>query len=254
MFRQLLYPCDPSRVRAAKRMVVGRRVLRLHSEQHPGTPRYTVIPISHLNQYRNILCKVRYSTEAAANAAAIAAEAGNDELTPWEVVWWPPKYRSEHPETSRFEAVPQTDIRKFWSLGARTEWSGMSRPDATHEAARRSGLPELWCVFANDGARFKGQEPHTVKSFDGLSHSEKDKVRATYDSERAAWQAIPLIAEREREQTAKYEQQRREWENTEQRKEGIREVLRLAAVVCLLVGSIWLIITVVRWFWLHPLF
>ena len=71
---------------------------------------------------------------------------------PWEVVWWPASYRAEHPETSRFEAVCQNDIRKFWSLGAKTVCSGMSRPDAAHEAARRSSLPELWCVITNGDA------------------------------------------------------------------------------------------------------
>jgi hypothetical protein len=223
-------------------------------KQHPGTPRYAVVPISRLNQYRNILCRVRYSTEAAANAAAIAAEAGNEALVSWEVVWWPTSYRAEHPETSRFEAVCQSDIRKFWSLGAKTVWSGMSRPDAAHEAARRSSLPELWCVITNEDARTNSQEPYTVNPFDGLSHLEKDKVRATCDSERAAWQAIPRIVEEDRQRAAADEQQRREWANTERRNEGIRQMLRLTAMVALVAGAIWLLVTVIHWFWVHPLF
>ena len=137
-------------------------------KQHPDAPHYAVIPISRLDQYRNILYRVRYSTEAAANAAAIAAEAGNEALVSWEVVWWPASYRAEHPETPRFEAICQSDIRKFWLLGAKSVWSGMSRPDAEHEAARRSSLPELWCVIANEDTRTNSQEPHTVKHFDGL--------------------------------------------------------------------------------------
>jgi hypothetical protein len=150
--------------------------------------------------------------------------------------------------------VCQSDIRKFWSLGAKTVWSGMARPDAAHEAARRSSLPELWCVIANEDARTNSQEPYTVKAFDGLSHSEKDKVRATCDSERAAWQAIPAIVEEDRQRTAAYEQQRREWANTERRNEVIRQMLRLAAMVALVAGAIWLLVTVVHWFWVHPLF
>ena len=223
-------------------------------KQHPSTPRYAVIPVSRLNQYRNILCRVRYSTEAAANVAAIDAEDGKETLVGWEVIWWPAIYRDEHPETSRFEAICQNDIRKFWSLGAKTVWSGMSHPDAVHEAARRSSLPELWCVIPNEDSRTNSQEPYTVKPFDGLSHSEKDKVPVTCDSERAAWQAIPEIVEEERQRAAAYEQQQREWENTERRNEGIRRVLRFAAMVVSIAGAIWLLVTVVHWFWVHPLF
>lgn len=223
-------------------------------KQHPSTPRYAVIPVSRLTQYRNILCRVRYSTEAAANIAAIDAEDGKQTLVAWEVIWWPAIYRDEHPETSRFEAICQNDIRKFWSLGAKTVWSGMSRPDAVHEAARRSSLAELWCVIPNEDSRTNSQEPYTVKPFDGLSHSEKDKVAITCDSERAAWQAIPEIVEEERQRAAAYEQQQREWKNTERRNEGIRRVLRLAAIVVSIAGAIWLLVTVVHWFWVHPLF
>ena len=188
---------------------------------HPGTPRYAVIPISHLSQYSNIQCRVRYSTEAAANAAAIAAESGKETLVAWEVVWWPAIYRDEHPETSRFEAVCQNDIRNFWSLGAKTVCSGMSHPDAVHEAARRSGLPELWCVITKEDSRTNRQEPYTVKSFDGLSFTEKeDKVRATCDSEISAWQAIPGIVEEDRQREASYEQQQREWRDTQRRNES----------------------------------
>jgi hypothetical protein len=223
-------------------------------KQNPGTPRYAVIPSIRLNQYRNIECRVRYSTETAANAAAIDAEDGKETLVAWEVVWWPAIYRDEHPETSRFEAVCQNDIRKFWSLGAKTVWSGMSRPDAVQEAARRSSLPELWCVIPNEDNRSNSQEPYTVKAFDGLSYSEKDKVRATCDSERAAWQAILEIVEEERQRAAAYEQQQRERENIERRNEGIRRVLRFAAMVVSIAGAIWLLVTVIHWFWVHPLF
>src|SRR6266853_124667 len=192
-------------------------------KQHPGTPRYAVIPISRPNQYRNILCRVRYSTEAAANAAAIAAEGENE-------------------------------IRNFWSLGLKTVWSGMSRPDAVREAARRSSLPQLWCVLPNEDAQTNSHEPYTVKPFDGSLHSEKDKVLATCESERAAWQAIPGIVEEDRQRAAAYEQQRQELANTARRNKGIHQVLRLAAMVALVAGAIWLLVTVVHWFWVHPLF
>lgn len=223
-------------------------------KQHPGTSRYAVVPIGRLNQYRNILCKVRYSTEAAANAAAIAAETGTEKLIAWEVVWWPASYRADHPGTSRFEAVCQDDIRKFWPLGAKTVWGGMSRPDATHEAARRSSLPELWCAVTNENARTKEQEPYTVKSFDGLSHSEKDKVHATCESEEAAWKAIAGITEEDRRRAAAHEQQQREWANAERRKERTGVLFRPIALVAAVVGGIWLLVTVVHWFWVHPLF
>jgi hypothetical protein len=221
----------------------------------PGTQRYAVIPISRLNQHSNILCRVRYSTENAANAAAIAAEEGNEPLVAWEVVWWPASYRAEHPETSRFEAVPQNDIQKFWSLGATSVWAGMSRPDAVHEAARRSGLPELWCVVPNEDARTSREEPYTVKSFDALSHIEKDdKVRATCDSETAAWLAIPGIVAAGRQQAAAEEQRVREWRDTERRNVKTGRVIRFAVMVVSVAGTIWLLITIVHWFWVHPLF
>lgn len=223
-------------------------------KQYPGTPRYAVVSANQLRQYRNIQCKVRYSTEAAANSAAIAAEAGDDTLVSWEVIWWPASYRAEHPETSRFEAVCQDNIREFWSLGAKTVWSGMSRRDATNEAARRSNLPELWCVITNEDNRTNGQEAYTVKSFDGLSFTEKDKARATCDSEQAGWQAIPGIVEEDRQRTAAHEKQQREWANTERRNDSLRRVLAPVAIVVLIGGAIWLLVTVVHWFWVHPLF
>jgi hypothetical protein len=223
-------------------------------KQHSGMPRYAVIPISRLNLYRNILCKVRYSTETAANAAAIAAEGGEEILVPWEVVWWSAGYRREHPETSRFEAVCQDDIRNFWSLGAKSVWGGMSRPDAVHEAARRSSLPELWCVIPNEDTQSNGQEPYTVKAFDGLSFSEKEKVRATSDSEKTAWQAIPGIVEQDSQRVIAYEQQRQGSAITERRNAVVRQVLRFAAMIVLIAGTIWLLVTVLHWLWVHPLF
>jgi hypothetical protein len=144
--------------------------------------------------------------------------------------------------------------KKFWSLGAKTEWSGMSRSDAMLEAARRSTLPELWCVVPNKDPRTNSQEPYTVNPFDGLSHSERDDARATSDSEQAAWQAIAGIVEKDRQQTAAYEQERREWAKTESRNEGARRVLGTAAMIILVVGAVWLTVTVVHWFWVHPLF
>lgn len=130
----------------------------------------------------------------------------------------------------------------------------MSRPDAVREAARRSSLPELWCIIPNEDTRSNSQEPYTVRAFDGLSFSEKDKVRATCDSEKTAWQAIPGIVEGDRQRVAAYEQQRRDSANTECRNEGIRRVLRLAAMIALIAGTIWLLVTVVHWFWVHPWF
>ena len=97
----------------------------------------------------------------------------------------------------------------------------MARPDAEHEAARRSSLPELWCVTYKGDSRTNRQEPYMVKPFDGLSFTEKeDKVRATCDSEKAAWQAIPGIVEEDHQREASYEQRQKEWANTERRSES----------------------------------
>jgi len=222
---------------------------------HPGTPRYAVIPPNCLNQYTNIQCRVWYSTETEANAAAIAAESGQEDLVSWDVVWWSASYRDGHPDASRFGAVCNKDIQNVWKIGGKTVASGMSRHDAEREAARRSALPELWCVIPNDDNRTNRQEPYTVKSFDGLSFTEKeDKVRATCDSETAAWHAIPGIVEEDRRREAAYEQQQREWRDTERRKESRGRVLQPAIMVALIAGAIWLLVTVVHYFWVHPLF
>ena len=94
-----------------------------------------------------------------------------------------------------------------------------------------------------------------VKPFDGLSFTEKeDKVRATCDSEKAAWQAIPGIVEEDHQREAAYEQRQKEWANTERRSEGVRRVLGFVAMVALIAGTVWVLVTVVRWFWVHPLF
>lgn len=222
---------------------------------HPGTPRYAVIPIGSLNQYRNIQCRVRYSSETAANAAAIAAESGKEDLVSWDVVWWSASYRDEHPDASRFGAVRNKDIQNVWKLGGKTVASGMSRSDAEHEAARRSSLPELWCVVTNEDNRTNRQEPYTVKSFDGLSFREReDKVRATCESETAAWQTIPGILEEDRKREAAYEQQQREWRKAEQRNESRGRVFWFVVMVASIAGAVWLLVTVVHYFWEHPLF
>jgi hypothetical protein len=222
---------------------------------NPGTPRYAVIPIGNLNQYSNIQCRVRYSTEIAANAAAIAAESGEEDLVSWDVVWWPASYRDEHPDASRFGAVCNKDIQNVWKLGGKTVASGMSRSDAEHEAARRSSLPELWCVVTKEDSRTNRQEPYTVKSFDGLSFTEReDKVRATCESETAAWQTIPGIVEEDRKREAAYEQQQRERRKAEQRNESRGRVFWFVVMVASIVGAVWLLVTVVHYFWAHPLF
>jgi hypothetical protein len=223
--------------------------------QYPGTPRYTVISANQLNNYEGILCKVRYSSEAAATAAAIAAADGGDEtLCPWEVVRWPPSFLNAHPETSRFEAVSQNDIQKVWSLGATSVQSGFSHADAVHEAARRCTLPERWCVIPNDNERTKDQEPYTVKLAEFLSFSEEDKVRATCESEQVAWQAIPRIKAEDDEQLALYKQQQEEWKKTQRRADRVGWTLKVVIAVASASGLVWLLITVVHWFWEHPLF
>jgi hypothetical protein len=162
-------------------------------KQYPGTPRYAVVAASRLDEYRNIIYKVRYSSESDANAASIAAEGGTESLSACEVVCWPPSFTSAHPETSRYEAVSQNDIHRFWKLGAKTVQSGLSHADAVREASRRCALPDRWCVVPNDSEQTKRQEPYTVKLADFLSFSEKDSVLTTCDSEQEAWQAIPKI-------------------------------------------------------------
>jgi hypothetical protein len=222
---------------------------------HPGTPRYAVIPPNSLNQYSNVQCRVRYSTETAANAAAIAAESGEEDLVSWAVVWWSASYRDEHPDASRFGAVCSKDIQNVWKLGGKTGASGMARPDAEHEAARRSSLPELWCVVTNEDSRTNRQEPYTVKSFDGLSFTEKDdRVRATCESETAAWQAIPGIVEEDRQREAAYEKQQRERRDAQRRNESTGRMLRFVLMVASIAGVVWLLVTVVHYFWVHPLF
>ena len=127
---------------------------------YPGTPRYAVVPASRLNEYRNIVCKVRYGSESDANAAAIAAEGGAETLSAWEVVRWPPSFVSEHPERSRYEAVPQNDIHEIWKLGAKTVQGGFSRADAVKEASRRLALSDRWCVVPNDKTNEKSRAIH----------------------------------------------------------------------------------------------
>jgi len=88
-----------------------------------------------------------------------------------------------------------------------------------------------------------------------LSFTEKeDKVRATCDSEISAWQAIPGIVEEDRQREAAYEQQQREWRDTQRRNESTGRVLRSAVMVVSIAGAIWLLVTVVHYFWVHPLF
>jgi hypothetical protein len=187
---------------------------------------------------------VRYSSEP---AAVNAAERGGELLERWEVIWWPPSYVESHPETSRFEAVPESDVQRFWPAGARTVQSGLSHADAVDEAARRCTLAEQWCVLP-DGDRY------TVKPAEGLSLAEKDHVRATCDSEQEAWQAIPSL-KAEDDHRMKLEKQRyQEWEKTQHRWDYLRVGVRGVLLVGLVVAATWLIITIIHWFWQHPLF
>jgi hypothetical protein len=169
-------------------------------------------------------------------------------------VGWPPSFLNAHAETSRFEAVPQNDVGKFWSLGAKTVQAGLSRADAVHEAARRCTLPERWCVIPNDNEHTKRQEPYTVKLADFLSFSEEETVRAICESEQAAWQTIPRLNAEDHKRLALNKRQREEWEKTQRRWDPFRRVLKVVFAVALVSGLAWLLITVVQWFWEHPLF
>jgi hypothetical protein len=226
-------------------------------QQYPGTPRYAVVPASRLDEHRNILCKVRYSSETAATAAAVAAiaaaDGGDEMLCAWEVVRWPASFLNAHPERSRYEAVPQNDIRKFWALGAKSLQSGLSHADAMDEAARRCTLPERWCVIPNDNVETNRQERYTVKLAEDLSSYERVHVRATCDSEQAAWQAIPRVKV-EDDQWLERHNRKQEWQKTQLRWDNVRRISRVPLVVALALGLIWLLITVVHWFWEHPLF
>ncbi len=224
-------------------------------KQYPGAARYAVVPSSRLNEYRDILCKVRYSSEAAAVAAA---ERGGELLCAWEVVWWPRSSIEKHPGTSRYEAIPESDIQRFWSAGAKSVQGGLAHADAVAEAARRCALPERWCVVRNNNSQTKESEPYTVKPAQALSLSEKDQVRATCNSEQDAWQAIPGV-QAEDERRMKADKQRyEEWERTERRREYFLAIPRvtfvITACVGLVVALIWLLVTLVHWFWQHPLF
>jgi hypothetical protein len=224
-------------------------------KQYPGTPRYTVVPANQLNKYRGIVCKVRCSSEAAAIAAAIAAADGGDEmLCAWTVVRWPASFLNAHPETSRYEAVPENDIHKCWSLGAKSLQRLLSHADAVHEAARRSTLPKRWCVIPNDNKQTERQEPYTVKLADFLSPSEEDRVLATCDSEQEAWQAIPRIRAEAEQRLAQFNREEIERRQKERRWDHISSLFRVGFIVAVAVGLIWLLITVVHWFWQHPLF
>jgi hypothetical protein len=220
-------------------------------KQYPGTPRYTVIAASRLNEYRNILCKVRYSSESDANAAAFAAESGA-ELNAWQIVRWPPSHTSTH-QTSRYEAFPESDIRNVWKLGAKTVQSGLSHPDAVKEASRRCALPDRWCVIQND-EETKGQEAYTVSLFDFLSFSQKDNVLLSCESEQEAWQEIPRIKAEAEQRLAQLRLEEMERRKTERRWDRISSVFRVGVLIAGAVVLIWLCITVVRWFWQHPLF
>jgi hypothetical protein len=227
-------------------------------KQYPGTPRYTVVPISRLDEYQNILCKVRYSSEAAANAANAAAniadDGGDEILCAWAVVRRPASFVKAHPERSRYEAVSEKDIHKFESGGGKISHLGLSHADAVQEAARRCTLPEHWCVIPNDDGQRKSQEPYTVKAAGDLSSSERDQARATCDSEQDAWQAIPRIKAEDDEILARRNREEMEWRRDQHRWEGVSRIFRLVFVGPLILVLTWLLVSVVRWFWAHPLF
>jgi len=135
---------------------------------------------------------------------------------------------------------------------------GFSHADAVHEASRRYTIPDRWCVIPNDNEQTKRQEPYMVKLVDFLSSSERDSVRETFDSEQAAWQAIPRIKTEGEQRLAQINREQMEWAKTERQWDYVRTLFRVGAVVGVVVplasAAIWLLITVVHWFWAHPLF
>ena len=115
-------------------------------------------------------------------------------------------------------------------------------------------LPDRWCVVPNDSEQTKRQEPYTVKLADFLWFSEKDSVLTTCDSEPEAWQAIPKIRAEAEQRFAQFNREEIERRKNERRWDLISSRFRVGVMIAVAVGLIWLLITVVHWFWQHPLF
>src|ERR1035437_1710887 len=111
-------------------MVVGRRMVPLYNEATSWLLSYSVVGSHRLNEYQNIRCIVRYSSEAAAIAAA---ERGGDLLDAWQVIRWPAGSAQSPVGTLRYEAVPERDIQSHWAAGAKSIAAGLSHPDAVTE-------------------------------------------------------------------------------------------------------------------------
>ncbi len=201
-------------------------------KQHPGCSRYSVVGSHKLNEYQNIRCIVRYSSEAAATAAA---DRGGELLDAWEVIRLPASSAHSPVGTLRYEAVPARDIRSYWATGAKSIAAGLSHADAVTEASRRGSLPQRWCVIPNDNAQTREKEPYTVKLAEDLSGYQETHVKGTYSSEPEAWQAIPKIqAEDER----KYEECERNLRREREREQRRRTWLRRGVVVIVLIAAL----------------
>jgi hypothetical protein len=79
-------------------------------------------------------------------------------------------------------------------------------------------------------------------------------VRATCNSEQEAWQAIPRVKAEDDHRPPLQKQLEEKWEKTERRWDYLRMIPRVGFAVALVVALTWLLITVVHWFWQHPLF
>ena len=100
----------------------------------------------------------------------------------------------------------------------------------------------------------RSQEPYIVKLADFLSFSEQDNVVATCGTEQEAWQAIPRIRAEAEQRLAQFNREEMERRKSERRRDLMNSRLQGVAMIVGAVGVIWLLITVVRWFWQHPLF
>jgi len=204
-------------------------------KQYPGCPRYSVVGSHRLNEYHDIQCIVRYSSEAAAIAAA---DRGGNLLDAWEVIRLPAGSAHSPVGTLRYEAVPARDIQSYWAAGVRSIAAGLSYADAITEASRRSSLPQRWCVIPNDIAQTREKEPYTVMPAEDLSGYQEAHIRGTYSSEPEAWQAIPKIQAEDEQKYEKYEENlRRESEREQRRRTWLRRGVVVIGLVAALTAS-----------------